>query len=121
MNIGMLWALLIGLFAGVGSGLFGIGGGIIIVPALILCYGMTQQTAQGTSLVALLMPVGILGVMNYYQKGMIDLTKGGLIAMGVLAGAYFGSKIAVGVDPVVMRRMFAGFLVVVAAYIFFRT
>jgi uncharacterized membrane protein YfcA len=113
-------ALLIGLAAGMGSGLFGIGGGIIIVPLLILAFGFTQQKAQGTSLVALLLPVGLLAVKNYYDKQMIDFQKGGIIALGILLGAFFGSKLALELDELTMRRCFAGFLVIVAGYIAFK-
>jgi len=112
--------LLIGLAAGVGSGLFGIGGGIVIVPLLIMAFQMQQQKAQGTSLLVLLAPVGLLAVKNYYDNQMIDWAKGGWIAFGLFAGAYVGSKIAVGVDPAIMRKIFAGFLVCVACYLFLK-
>ncbi len=114
----ILFCLLIGAMAGVSSGLFGIGGGIIIVPLLILAFQMTQQKAQGTSLIVLLAPVGLLAVKNYWDKDMIDLAKGAWIALGLFLGAFVGSKIALELDPVLMRRIFAGFLVVVAVYLF---
>lgn len=113
--------LVIGLFAGVGSGLFGIGGGIIIVPLLAMAFGFTQQKAQGTSLVALLAPVGLLAVKNYWDKQMVDMPKGLWIAAGFIGGAYLGSKVAVGLEPAVMRKLFSGFLVVIAAYLFFKS
>ena len=110
--------VLIGLAAGVSSGLFGIGGGIIIVPLLILAFQMTQQKAQGTSLIVLLAPVGLLAVKNHWEKEQIDLLKGAWIALGLFGGAYAGSKLALGLDPALMRKVFAGFLVCVAAYLF---
>ncbi len=118
----MPWLIcaVIGLVAGVGGGLFGIGGGIIIVPLMVLAFGMTQQMAQGTSLVALLAPVGLLGVMNYYKSGMVDFPKGGVLALGFVGGAYLGSKIAVGLDPELMRKSFAVFLVLVGVYMYFK-
>ncbi len=116
----VLVCILIGLAAGVAGGLFGIGGGILIVPALILAFGFGQQKAQGTSLVALLAPVGILAVKNYYDKEMIDFQKGGIIALAFFGGAYLGSKIAVDLDPITMRRLFAGFLAVTSLYLFFK-
>ncbi len=116
----IVYCLLIGLAAGVSSGLFGIGGGIIIVPLLILTFQMTQQKAQGTSLIVLLAPVGLLAVKNYWDKQAIDLQKGAWIAFGLFCGAYAGSKLALELDPVLMRRIFAGFLVCVAGYLFFK-
>lgn len=115
-------ALLIlgGVLAGVCGGLFGIGGGIIIVPFLILAAGFTQKKAQGTSLVALLAPVGLFGLLEYWKEGQADLAKGAWIALGFVAGAYLGSRIAIGLDEMVMRKAFAIFLVAVGAYMFFR-
>ena len=114
------YCLLIGLMAGVSSGLFGIGGGIIIVPLLILAFQMTQQKAQGTSLIVLLAPVGLLAVKNYWDKEQIDLVKGGWVALGLFCGAFAGSKLALELDPILMRRIFAGFLVCVAVYLFLK-
>ena len=104
----------IGLAAGVLSGLFGIGGGILIVPMLILVAHMAPATATGTSLGALLLPVGALGAYQYYRSGQIDIRVSLLLALGLFLGAYFGAKLAVGLDPVMMRRAFAVFLVLVA-------
>lgn len=115
-----MFFILLGLVAGTMGGLFGIGGGIIIVPALVLAAGFSQQMAQGTSMVALLAPVGIFGLMNYYKDHSADLYRGALIALGFLAGAYFGSKLALSLDEALMRRMFASLLVVVGLYMFFR-
>ena len=106
--------LAIGLGAGVLSGLFGIGGGIVIVPMLILLARMNPVTATGTSLGALLLPVGALGAYQYYRTGHIDIKVSLLIALGLFVGAYFGAKLAVGLDPVMMKRGFAVFLVLVA-------
>jgi uncharacterized protein len=117
----ILLALIIGVFAGVGGGLFGIGGGIIIVPCLVAMLGFTQHKAQGTSLVALLLPVGILSVMNYYKAGNVDLKTGAIVALGFLGGAYGGSKLALGLDPITMKRTFAVFLICVAAYMLYST
>lgn len=104
----------IGLAAGVLSGLFGIGGGIVIVPMLILLARMAPATATGTSLGALLLPVGALGAYQYYRTGHIDIKVSLLVALGLFIGAYFGAKLAVGLDPVMMKRGFALFLVMVA-------
>lgn len=115
----VLVLVLIGIVAGVAGGLFGIGGGIIIVPILVFALGYGQKLAQGTSLVALLMPVGILGLMNYYRAGQANLVAGAWIALGFLAGAFLGSKIALGLDEVTMKRTFAFFLACVALYMWF--
>jgi uncharacterized membrane protein YfcA len=119
-NITMLF---IGLLAGVLSGMFGIGGGIIIVPALVLLLGMTQQTASATSLVALLLPVGILGVLEYYREGRISMDNiwlGLLLAAGLFIGAYFGAKIATHLSGTVLRRAFAVFTGIVALRLWFK-
>ena len=104
----------IGLAAGVLSGLFGIGGGIVIVPMLILLARMAPATATGTSLGALLLPVGALGAYQYYKTGHIDIKVSLIVAAGLFVGAYFGAKLAVGLDPVMMKRSFAVFLLLVA-------
>ena len=104
----------IGLAAGVLSGLFGIGGGIVIVPALILLARMAPVTATGTSLGALLLPVGALGAYQYYRAGHTDIRASLLVAVGLFLGAYFGARFALGLDPVLLRRAFAVFLVLVA-------
>ncbi len=86
--------LIIGLAAGILGGLVGIGGGIVIVPALIYILSFSQKEAQGTSLGILLLPIGIFGVWQYYKAGYVDMRIVWLIAAGFLAGSYFGSRIA---------------------------
>lgn len=119
MNQNLL-AIVIGLVAGVLGGVFGIGGGILIVPALVFFLGFSQLKAQGTSLVALLAPVGILALIQYYKKGEADMKIGLIIAAGFFLGAFFGSKLALNLNELVMRRSFAGFLVFVAIMLFFK-
>jgi hypothetical protein len=109
----------IGIVAGVVGGIFGIGGGVVILPALIFFKGYGQKMAQGTSLVALLAPVGLLGLMNYYKAGNADLKGGAWIAAGFFGGAYLGSKFALGLDEGLLRRGFAVFLVLVAIQLWF--
>jgi len=106
--------ILIGVAAGVLSGLFGIGGGVVIVPALLLVGRMTPLAATGTSLGALLLPVGALGAWEYYRKGQLDLRIALLLALGLFFGAFFGAKVAQMLTPVQLRRGFAVFLVLVA-------
>ncbi|MCB8932814.1 MAG: sulfite exporter TauE/SafE family protein [Fimbriimonadaceae bacterium] len=116
----IVWYALIGAVAGVGGGFFGIGGGVIIVPAMILLLGFDQKLAQGTSLVALLAPVGLLGLINYYQEGKANLVAGAWIAVFFFIGAFFGSKIALNVDETLLRRIFSVFLFLVALQMFFK-
>jgi uncharacterized protein len=97
----------IGLAAGMLSGLVGVGGGIIIVPALIFFLGFTQLQAQGTSLGLLLLPVGILAVLNYYQKGYIDVKVVAIMSIAFIIGGYFGSKLSLVLSQVALRRIFA--------------
>lgn len=97
----------IGLLAGMLSGLVGVGGGIIIVPALIFFLGFTQLEAQGTSLGLLLLPVGILAVLNYYQKGYIDVKVVAIMSIAFIIGGYFGSKLSLVLSQVALRRIFA--------------
>ncbi|MGZ6523292.1 MAG: TSUP family transporter, partial [Bacteroidia bacterium] len=87
--------LCIGLLAGILSGLVGVGGGIIIVPALIYFMSVSQQEAQGTSLAVLLLPVGIFAVYNYYKAGYVDIRSTLIIASTFLIGGFIGSKIAI--------------------------
>ncbi len=105
----------IGLVAGVFAGMFGIGGGLIIVPALLLIMKVREVEAIGTSLAALIPPVGLLGAYKYYQAGDINIRFAALVALGLFIGAYFGAKITLGLDALVIRRLYAGFLIVVAA------
>lgn len=106
--------LAIGIAAGVLSGLFGIGGGIIIVPALMYAAKMESQRAVGTSLGALLLPVGILGAVAYHKAGFIDVRASLLLAAGLAVGAYFGAQISLHLDATTLRKAFAVFLVLVA-------
>ncbi len=116
MTIAML---LIGLAAGVLGGIFGIGGGIVIVPALMMVAGMKPAAATGTSLGALLLPVGILGAWEYWRNGNLDVRASLLVALGLLFGAYFGARFAQGLAPLMLRRLFACFLVAVAIKMWF--
>lgn len=115
----ILILLLIGLFAGAFSGLFGIGGGIIVIPALVYLLGYSQHEAQGTSLGLLLPPIGILAVINYYKAGMVDLKAVILMILTFLIGSYFTSKFVVNIPDLVLKKIFAVFLLFYAAKLFF--
>lgn len=108
------FVFLLGLGAGVLSGLFGIGGGIIIVPGLIYLFGLSQHKAQGTSLVALLLPVGLLAVLKYYKAGHVEIFSGLLLALGLFLGAYFGANIAESLPTPLLKRLFGGLFLIIA-------
>ena len=99
--------IIIGFTAGILSGLVGVGGGIIIVPALVFFLGFSQLQAQGTSLGLLLLPVGIFAVINYYKAGYIDLKVVGVMCLAFVAGGWFGSKLALRLDQEVVKKIFA--------------
>lgn len=107
--------LILGLAAGILSGLIGIGGGIIIVPALVILFGLTQQQAQGTTLALMVPPIGILAAWTYYEKGFVDLRIAAFVCLGFIIGGYFGAKVAVGLSNDLLRRIFGVVLLVVAA------
>ena len=104
---------LIGLAGGVLSGLFGIGGGLVIVPGLILLLGMNAKQAAGTSLGALLLPVGILGAIEYWRAGYVDVRLAVLLAVGILIGAFIGARLAIGLPNELIQRVFGVLLVLV--------
>jgi len=106
--------LLVGTLAGVFAGMFGIGGGLIIVPALALLYGMKQHAAVGTSLGALLLPVGALSAWVYWRNGNVNVKYSVLLAAGLLVGAFVGAKLVEPVSDVTLRRMFGAFLLIVS-------
>ncbi len=106
-----LLLLAIGLGAGVLSGIFGIGGGIVIVPALLYLAKMTPQQASGTSLGALLLPVGALGAWTYYKAGQMQWKASMLLAIGLFFGAWIGAQVATSLDATMLKRGFAVLLV----------
>jgi uncharacterized membrane protein YfcA len=103
----VLMLVLIGLFAGILSGLVGVGGGIIVVPALVYFLGFSQHEAQGTSLGLLLLPVGILAVMNYYNKGFIDFKVVGIMCLAFVIGGFLGSKLSLSLSQEMVKKIFA--------------
>ncbi len=106
----LITLLMIGLFAGILSGLVGVGGGLIVVPALIFFLGYSQHQAQGTSLGLLLLPVGILAVLNYYNKGHIDIKVVAVMSIAFVLGGWLGSKIALRLPADTVKKIFALFL-----------
>jgi uncharacterized membrane protein YfcA len=115
----ILAALGLGLGAGVLSGMFGIGGGLVIVPALVVIFQEDLKTATGTSLFALMWPVGLLGVIEYWRRGEMKPVVGIWIAVGLLFGAYAGAKITGAISPLMMRRIYGTFLLIMGIYFLF--
>lgn len=111
--------ILVGIAAGMLSGLVGVGGGIIIVPALVFFLGFSQKMAQGTSLGILLLPVGILGLIQYYKQGYVDLKVVLIISLAFLFGSYFGSKIALRLPQDTIRKIFAVLMILIAIKLLF--
>ena len=117
----MTYALVavLGLVAGVISGLFGVGGALVIVPGLVLLARLPQHAANGTSLGALLLPVGLLGFLQYYKRGQVNLVYAAIIAGGLFFGALLGAKLAQGMTDTTLRRAFGVFLLFVAGKLLF--
>ena len=102
--------LLIGFLAGIVGGLFGIGGAVVMIPALIYVCGFEQQTAQGTSLMLMLPPIGILAVIEYYKRGFVNVKAAIFICLAFVIGAYFGAKGATHLPTQTLKKAFACFL-----------
>jgi len=98
--------LIIGLSGGIAGGLLGIGGAIVMVPALIFLSGYDQLTAQGTTLFAMIPPIGILAALEYYKAGHVEIKTAAIIAAGFIFGAYLGSRIALSINPQILKKMF---------------
>jgi uncharacterized protein len=112
----MTWVLVaaIGLVAGVVSGFFGIGGAVVIVPSLLLLVRLEPHMASGTSLAALLLPVGLLGAAEYYRRGQVNIPYAVIIAAGLFVGALVGAKFAGSVSGPTLQRAFGAFLLLVS-------
>ena len=111
--------LLLGLAAGTLSGLIGIGGGILIVPALVFLFGFTQQQAQGTTLALLVPPIGIFAAWTYYQKGFVDIKIAAIIAVGFIVGSFLGARFATGISNAMLGKIFGVFLVLIGLKMIF--
>lgn len=106
--------VLIGVFAGLISGFIGVGGGVIIVPALVYFLAVPQHTAIGTSLLIMLPPIGILAVMNFYKAGHINWSHGLIVATTFIIGAYFGSKLSLRLNANTVKLVFGIFMLYVS-------
>ncbi len=107
MNIFII--VLIGLAGGIASGLLGIGGAVVMIPALVFIAGYNQITAQGTTLLAMIPPIGIFAAFEYYKAGHAEIKTAAIIAAGFIIGAWFGSKLALNINPQILKKIF-GFL-----------
>jgi uncharacterized membrane protein YfcA len=115
----ILLLIAIGLVAGTLGGMVGLGGGIILIPALILIMKLDQQTAQGTSIAIMLPPIGLFAVYNYYKAGYVNIKYAMIIAAAFMVGGYLGSSIALKISVDLMRKIFSVLLVVIAIKMFF--
>lgn len=122
MTVGLIISLVvIGLVAGVAGGMFGIGGGAIMVPAMVLLLAMDQKFATGTSIGAQILPVGLLGALVYYREGNVNWRYSLLIALGLLFGTLVGANIAKPISSETMKKLYGGFLLLIGArYLFFK-
>ena len=116
MSTSMLLILIvIGIITWVMAGMLGIGGAIIMIPALVFFMGISQQTAQGTSLAVMLPPIGIIAAYNYYKEGQVNIKFAIILALFFLIGSYFGSKLALNLSQPVLKKIFGILLLLVAA------
>ena len=115
----LLLLIVIGIITGFMAGMLGIGGAIIMIPALVFFLGLTQQMAQGTSLAVMLPPIGIIAAYNYYQAGQVNLKFALILAATFLIGSYFGSKLAINIPQPVLKKIFGVLLLLVAAKMLF--
>jgi len=111
--------LLLGLLAGVLSGLIGIGGGILIVPALVLLFGLTQHQAQGTTLALLVPPIGILAAYEYYRHGYVNVKIAAFVCLGFVLGGLLGAKFATGISDTTLERIFGVVLLIISLKMIF--
>ncbi|MCO4807271.1 MAG: sulfite exporter TauE/SafE family protein [Flavobacteriales bacterium] len=109
----------IGLAAGAFSGMFGIGGGMIMVPALVFFLAMSQHSAQGTSLGVLVIPVAAIAAWNYHKEGELNIKFAAIIALSFVVGGYFGSKLSLGLSELMLKRMFGILMLVMAIRLIF--
>jgi uncharacterized protein len=106
--------IILGIVAGVLSGLIGIGGGVIIVPALVFLFGMSQHNAQGTTLALLIPPIGILAAWTYYKAGFVDVKIAALVAVGFFAGSFLGARVATHIPDATLEKVFGFALLLIA-------
>ncbi|HNX68392.1 MAG TPA: sulfite exporter TauE/SafE family protein [Candidatus Omnitrophota bacterium] len=111
--------ILLGLVAGVFGGMFGIGGGAVMIPAMVYFFGLTQHQAQGTTLAIMVPPIGLLAAWRYYQSGNVKLGMAALICAGFVVGGWLGAHFVQNLPETLMKRLFGGFLLLVALKMIF--
>ncbi|MFZ0034792.1 MAG: sulfite exporter TauE/SafE family protein [Sedimentisphaerales bacterium] len=111
--------ILLGVVAGIFSGLIGIGGGIIIVPALVLLFGISQHSAQGTTLALMVPPIGLLAAWAYYKQGFVDLKIAAFVCLGFFIGGLLGAKFALGIPETILKKIFGAVLLLVSLKMIF--
>jgi uncharacterized membrane protein YfcA len=114
MTPNILLLIFLGLAAGFASGLIGIGGGLIIVPALVFIFGFPQQLAQGTTLALMIPPIGLLGAWTYYHHGFVDIKAAAIICLGFFLGSLFGARVATHLSGDVLARVFGSAMLMVS-------
>jgi len=110
--------IVVGLVAGIASGFLGVGGAVVVVPALVLFMGYSQHMAQGTSLALMLPPIGIFALMSYYKHGHVDIKAAVFIILGFLIGSFFAGRIAMTISPLVLKKTFALCLLIASVKLF---
>lgn len=111
--------IILGILAGALSGLIGIGGGVIIIPALIFIFGLSQKMAQGTTLALLIPPIGILAALTYYKQGYVDVRIATIIIIGFIVGSFFGAKLAIKLPVDILTKVFAVSIIVIGIKMLF--
>ncbi len=109
----------LGLIAGIASGVFGIGGGSILIPALVYWFGLSQHQAQGTTLAIMVLPIGLLAAIKYYQQGNVKLSIAAFVVMGFVVGGLIGAHIAHRIDEPLLKKLFGAFLLIVSLKMIF--
>jgi uncharacterized protein len=112
--ITLIVLVIIGLFVGIFSGAFGLGGGLILIPALVYVLGLKQQTAQGTSLAIMLLPVGLFAFLNYYKSGYVNVQYAIIIAIAFMVGSYYGSVISLNISETLLKKIFGFVLLIIS-------
>jgi hypothetical protein len=119
MSVQILLLLILGIMAGMLGGFIGIGGGIIIIPALVLFFGFSQHLAQGTTLALMVPPMGLFAAWVYYKAGFVDLKAAGIICLGFVIGSLFSAKFATQIPEAILRKVFGGILLLVSLKMLF--
>jgi uncharacterized membrane protein YfcA len=115
----IVFLVIIGLMAGLFSGLLGVGGGLVMIPLMVVLLGYSQHEAQGTSLAVLAIPVTFLAAYNYYTEGFVNWKFALIIAVSFLIGGFFGSKLAITIDKELLKKIFGVILIIAAIKMFF--